>query len=258
MLLMRSALQKGLAFMLIFFLVGLLVSWLRPMYLPRYFNRYSGALSWMEYRVVFRPQQSGHQAISSTGAPVLRYGFNLRHYAALRAEVLQTEVPLAEIAPLIYDTVGGTRFSPDSIYYATVGVRGSYLTFPFGARPAAEILSYTVAAAPATVPAYPPRRHWRGPLLLYSLACLTAVLWLGAFVVALIELPESRGISERLATLVLLLLFAGTLGYIDWLDYPHDQEWPVMEPVACCLLLAAYVYQLRQPLPEPEPEPEAG
>ena len=248
MLLLRYSLKWGLAFMLIMLSVTALFDGLGLTRVRSHYNQYFGSMAWVHYRVTFRPQGLGRQPAPAGNFPILRYGFNLAHHAALRAELLQTDVPLAEVGPLLYDTTRYAHgFSPDSVYAAWVGLRAHYLTFPFGVRPAAVILNYQAVAAPANAPHYPTQPHWRRPLLLYAWASLTLALWFGAAIIALVMLPDYRTFSSRLIPLLLIVLYASARGYVDWLDYTTGQEWPLFGPLAVLLLLAAYAYQLRQP-----------
>lgn len=248
MFLLRYSLTWGLALMLLLLSVTALFDGLGLTRVSSHYNHYDGSMSWVQYRVTFRPQGSGQQPAPAGHFPTLRYGFNLEHHVAVRAELLQTDVPLAEVGPLLYDTTRYAHgFSPDSVYAAWVGLRAHYLTFPFGVRPAAVIRSYQAVAAPANAPHYPAQPHWRRPLLLYAWASLTLVLWFGAAIIALLMLPDYRTRSSRLAPLLLIGLYASARGYVDWLDYTTGKEWPLFGPLAVLLLLGVYAYQLRQP-----------
>ena len=125
--LLRNALAWGLALMVFMWLTTALFDGLGLTRSAHHYDTYFGSLSWLQYRVTFRPVGAGRQPAPTGFAPTLRYGFNLAHHVALRADLLQTDVPPADVAPLLYDTLrypGG--FSPDSVYAAWVGVRGHF------------------------------------------------------------------------------------------------------------------------------------
>ena len=248
MSLLRNTLPWGLALMVFMWLSTAVSDGFELTRSAHHYDAYFGSLSWLQYRVTFRPVGSGRQPAPTGLAPTLRYGFNLVHHVALRADLLQTDVPTSYIAPLLYDTLRYPRgFSPDSVYAARVGVRGHFLTFPFGARPAAVVRSYQAVAAPARPPHYPPQPQLLWPLRLYAWVSLLLVGWFGTAGAALILLPDFRDTGSRVATLGLILLFAASRGYVDWLDYHTGQEGPIFGPLAVLLLLGAFVYQLRRP-----------
>jgi|GEM_PF-4319486 len=248
MVLLRTSLGVGLALMLFFLPFTVLFDGLGLSRVSHYFDVYHGSLSWAHYRVTFQPQGTGQRPAPDSWTNTLRYGFNLAHHAALDARLLQTDVALAEAGPLLYDTTAFPRgFSPDSVYYAWMGVRGNYLSYPFGARPVAVVLAYRAAAAPAAAPSYPPQPQWSRPLRLYAWVSLTLMLWFGAAAMAVASLPEYRRPADRLAALLLVLVFGAARGYVDWFDYHTGEEWPIFGPLLTLLLLAGYVYQLFQP-----------
>ncbi|MDQ2771383.1 MAG: hypothetical protein M3Y54_12905 [Bacteroidota bacterium] len=248
MSLLRKTLPWGLALMVFTWLTTALVDGFGLASSADHYDMYYGSLAWQQYRVTFRPIGTGRQPAPTGFAPKLRYGFYLTHCVALHADLLQTDAPPADIAPLLYDTLRYPRgFSPDSVYGAWVSVRGHFLTFPFGARPAAVVRSYRAWAAPATPPHYPPQPRLLWPLRLYAWVSLLLMGWLGAAGAALILLPNFRDAGSRLATLALILAFAASRGYVDWLNYQTGGEWPTFGPLVIVLLLGAYGYQLRRP-----------
>ena len=248
MSLLRNTLPWGLALMVFMWLITVFFEGLGLTRSANHYDAYYGSLSWQRYRVTFRPIGAGRQPAPTGFAPTLRYGFNLAHHVALRADLLQTDVPPADVAPLLYDTLRYPHgFSPDSVYAAWVSIRGHFLTFPFGVRPAAVVRGYGAWAAPATAPHYPsqPRLLW--PLRLYAWVSLLLVLWFASAGAALVLLPDFRDAGSRVAALGLILLYAASQGYVDWLDYQTGQEWPIFGPLGILVLLGAYGYQLRQP-----------
>ena len=250
MSLLRNTLPWGLALMVFMWLATAFFDGLGLTRSAHHYDTYFGSLSWLQYRVTFRPVGAGRQPALTGFAPTLRYGFNLAHHVVLRADLLQTDVPPGQVAPLLYDTLRyPSGFSPDSVYAAWVGVRGHFLTFPFGVRPVAVVRSYQAVAAPATPPHYPPQPRLLWPLRLYAWVSLLLVGWFAAACAALVLLPDFRDTGSRVATLGLILLFAASRGYVDWLDYHTGREWPIFGPLGILLLLGAYVYQLRQPAP---------
>jgi len=126
MQLIQKSLGTGLIFLLITLSVEFIFNGLGITKLFHYFDKYNGSMSWPHYRITFRPVGSGQQPAPDPWFPTLRYGFNLTNHAALRAELLQTEVPLTKGGQLLYDTTRfRTGFSPDSVYDAWVGLRGN-------------------------------------------------------------------------------------------------------------------------------------
>ncbi|MDQ2771381.1 MAG: hypothetical protein M3Y54_12895 [Bacteroidota bacterium] len=246
MSLLRQSLPWGLSLMVFLWVITAVFDGLTSS--TSHFDTYYGSLSWQQYRVTFRPIGTGRQPAPTGFASTLRYGFNLADHAALRANLLQTDVPPAEVAPLLYNTLRYPRgFSSDSVYAAWVGVRGHFLTYAFGARPAAVVRSYQAVAAPATPPHYPPQPRLLWPLRLYAWVSLLLMGWLGAAIMALMLLADFRDAGSRLATLGLILAYAASQGYVDWLDYQTGQESPIFGPLGILLLLLAYGYILRLP-----------
>ena len=222
----------------------------------KYWEDYNGSMSWATYLVTLRPLSARPVPAPDHWFPVLRSGFNLENHVGLRAQVLQSEVPAADLGTVLYDTTSFPRFSPDSVYYAWVGMRGNCLSFPFGTRPVFVITNYgAVAAAGADVPDWPVQVHWRRPLTLYAWAALTTWLWLLAAIIAVLALHNLRSLSERLEVLGLVAVFGAAVGYVDWHDYTTGGKWSIFWPLVLLVLLVGYGYQLRRP-PDSEDEAE--
>ena len=256
MLLLRMSFRWGLALMLLMGMITAVFDGLGISRASDHYDTYYGSLSWARYQVTFRPVGAGWQPASLGFAPTLRYGFSLAHHVALRANILQTEVPLSEVGPLFYDTTRFPgRFSPDTVYAAWLGVRGHFLSSAFGTRPAAVVLSCRAVAAPAATPAYSPRPQLLPALRLYAWVSLTLALWFGAAAAALLLLPDFHDVGSRVVALGLVLLYAAGRGYVDWLDYHTGQEFPIFGPLLALLLLLAYAYQVRQPAATEAPLP---
>ena len=212
---------------------------------------YHGSMSWPAYRITLRPQ--GQAPKPDLNFPTLQYGFDLTNHVQLKAQLLQSEIPLADTGPLFYDTTRVARFSPDSVYYAWVGLRGNAFSFAMGARPGFVILSYQAAPpATVTVPAYPVQTDWRTKWQLYAWACLSMEV---AFVIALFSIysmESERTLISRLGALFFVLLFAAVTGYVDWYDYTTGDDWPIVKPILLLLLLVGYVAVLVSPAPAVE------
>ena len=163
---------------------------------------------------------------------------------------------LADTGPLLYDTTRFARFSPDSVYYAWVGLRGNAYSFVLGARPAFVVLQYRAAAAPASVPAYPVQADWRSKWQLYAWASLSLWVTFSLALASLYAMSESRTPAARAVALLALLLFAAAAGYVDWYDYTTGDDWPIMKPLLVLGLLAGYLAEVFG-VPEPGPADEA-
>ena len=224
-------------------------------YLTSRNDTYYDSMPPVQYRVTLRPLPRPPAPAPHPTFTTLRYGFNLAHHVELPTAVLQAEIPAADLGPVLYDTTQFARFSPDSLYYAWVGLRGNFMGFAFGARPVFVVQSYRAVLAPASVPSYPVQTGWRGQLLLYAWCCLTVLFWLVAAGAAVLRVPVHAGRADRLAGFGLIMGYAAVVAYIDWADYTTTGEWPIATPVAVLALLLAYRYQLRQP-PESDDEDE--
>ncbi len=252
------ALGISLVLNLIILPITLLFDGLGLSRIHRYWENYHGSMSWATYRVTLRPLSARPVPAPDHWLPVLRYGFNLESRVGLRTQVLQSEIPAADLGTVLYDTTNFAPFSPDSVYYAWVGLRGNHLSFPFGARPVFVITNYQAApAAGASVPDWPVQGQWRRPLVVYAWAALTTWLWLLAAAIAVSALPDYRRLADRLGALGLVMVFGAAAGYVDWLDYTTGDEWPIFWPLVLLALLAGYGYQLQQP-PESEEGSEDG
>ena len=225
-----------------------------------YNDTYHGSMAPVQYRVALRPLPQPPAPAPAPTFATLRYGFNLAHHAGLPARVLESEIPAADLGLVLYDTTQFARFSPDSVYYAWVGLRGNCIGFALGARPAFVVERYqAVPAATTAVPHYAVQTGWHRPLLLYAWCCLTASFWLVAAGTAVLRVPMYAGRADRLAGFGLVLLFCLAVGYIAWVDYRTLGDWPIFTPFVALALLLTYGYQIRQP-PESEDDDaeEAG
>lgn len=268
--LLRNILPQVLGYSLLLGCLSFLYDAVGLRHLGTSFEDYHGDLSWAQYRVAFRPLPPGvaprHPVDALVSGPdplhttftVIRYGLSLTHHVPLRrADVLQSEIPLPDLTPVLYDTTRFGGFSPDSVYFAWVGLRGSYHTFPFGTRPVFVLRSYRAAAAPAEVPAYAVQTDWAQPWRLYAWA---ALLLQPLFILAaavLLVLPAYRRPADRLLVLLLLLPFGAAAAYVDWCDYQTDGEWPIFKLLLGLGLLVGYGYQLRAAPPAPEAPSDA-
>lgn len=217
-----------------------------------YWENYHGSMSWPAYRVTFRPQ--GTAPAPDLTFPTLRYGFNPTDHVVLKAQLLQSELPTADTGPILYDTTRYARFSPDSVYYAWIGLRGNAFSFALGSRPGFVVLSYQAAAAPADIPNYPVQTDWRHQWQLYAWASLSLQI---LFMMALAGLyaigEESTGLSRTVA-LLLILLFTTAAAYVDWYDYTTGGDWPIMKPLLVLALLAGHFIEVFSPASSAETE----
>lgn len=217
-------------------------------------DRYRGGMSWSVYHVTLRPQ--GQAPASELPFATLRYGFTLAHHVQLKAQLLQSEIPLADMGPLLYDTTRFARFSPDSVYYAWVGLRGNAFSFAVGAKPAFVVLKYSaVAAAGADVPSHPVHHDWRGKWQLYAWAALSLEITFMLAAVGIHAMAEERTRATRAVALLYLLLFAAAGGYVDWCDYTTGDDWSVMTLILALGMLITYVFEVISPESEPEETP---
>ena len=246
-----TCLVVGLVIGLFLLIFSFLIDGLGFSRVSDYWEHYHGSMSWPAYRITLRPQ--GQAPAPDLTFPTLHYGFDLTDHVQLKAQLLQSEIPLADTSPLFYDTTRVARFSPDSVYYAWVGLRGNAFSFAVGAQPGFVILSYRVApAATATVPAYPVQTDWRTKWQLYAWACLSLQ---AAFAVALLtinSMETERTLVSRVGALFFVLLFAAVAGYVDWYDYTTGDDWPIVKPILALLLLLGYVAVLVSPSPPAE------
>ena len=255
--LLRDALASALLFSILLFPLDFLFDGLGISRFSSYRDAYHGSMAWMQYRVTLRPLPAPPRSAPDHTFTTLRYGFNLAHHAELPAQLLQAEIPAADLGPVLYDTTQFVRFSPDSLYYAWVGLRSNHYAFAVGARPVFVVQSYRAVLAPASVPNYPVQTAWRQPLRYYAWLCLTATFWFVAAGVAVLRVPRYTGLADRLAGFGLVLAFGLAVGYVDWLDYTSGDEWPIFTPFVALALLLAYGYQLRQPLESDDEEAAA-
>lgn len=246
MKLLVVALPVGFGFGLLLLVMSFLFDGLGFSRIYGYWDHYNGSMSWAAYRVTLRPQGQG--PAPDRTFPTLHYGFNLTDHVTLKAQLLQSEVPVPDMGPLLYDTTHFASFSPDSVYYAWVGLRANYFSFALGARPAFAVTTYQAAAAPASVPDYPVQTNWRGPLRLYAWVALSLEIVFMVAMVGLILLDDYPAAADRLLALVLVLVYAAAAGYVDWLDYQTSGHWPILKPLLVVGLLVGYVVQLRASL----------
>lgn len=242
----------GLVFGLFLLFFNFLFDGLGFSRVSHYWEDYHGSMSWSAYRITLRPQ--GQAPPPDLTFPTLRYGFDLTNHVQLKAQLLQSEIPLADTGPLFYDTTRFARFSPDSVYYAWVGLRGNAFSFAMGAQPGFVILRgyQAAAAASATVPAYPVQTDWRTKWQRYAWArlSLNAVFFIAVFSIASME--NERTLVWSLWALFSVLLFAAVAGYVDWYDYTTGDDWPIVKPILLLLLLVFYVMALFNPAPAAE------
>lgn len=198
---------------------GLGFSWVSD-----HWNEYQGSMSWASYRVTLQPQ--GTAPAPTPYFPNLRYGFTLANQAQLKARVLQAEIPVADLSPVLYDTTRFRRFSPDSVYYAWVGMRGNVFSFALGAKPAFVVLQYrAVAASGASIPSYPVQHNWHSQWMLYAWAALGLGIAFGVAMNSLNDMSETPGSAMRMAAMLALLVLAADVGYVTWCDYHTNGEW---------------------------------
>jgi len=251
-----SWLGIGLGFGLFFLFFNFLFDGLGFSRVSHYWEHYHGSMSWPAYRITLRPQ--GVAPAPAPSFPTLHYGFDLTDHVALKAQLLQSEIPAADMQPVLYDTTAFARFSPDSVYYAWVGLRGNAFSFALGGQPAFVVLSYRAAAAAgAHIPSYPVQQDWRGRWQLYAWAVLSLQLTFWLTLAGLYALSEERSILAGLLALVSLLLYIAGAAYVDWFDYSTGDEWPIMKPILAIGLICWFAAEVFGSDSKPEAEGEA-
>ena len=210
-----------------------------------YWEDYHGSMSWPAYRVTFRPQ--GIAPAPDLTFPTLRYGFDLTHHVVLKTRLLQSELPTADTGPILYDTTRFARFSPDSVYYAWVGMRSNAFSFAMGSRPGFVVQNYRAVAPPVDIPSSPGQTDWRLKWQLYAWASLGLHVLFFMALAGLYAFGEERTGQTRAAALLLILLYAAAVAYVDWYDYATTDDWPIMKPLLVLALLAGYFFELFGP-----------
>lgn len=181
----------------------------------------------------------------------LHYGSNLQGQKQVGIEIIESEVPPADVQALFI----GSKLQPEvalgKTYCFHVSHVGNYYSFLFRSRYGFE--AYSVHDPAAGDPAQlTPQAHWARPYKLYSLCALLLPI---LFVVAAMRMlsvddktaPRGERLRALRGALPALLLYICAAGYIVKLDWV-DHIWPIGKPFCLAVLLGLFFWVwLKQP-----------
>lgn len=206
-----------------------------------YYDHYSGSMSYSYFKMTLRPISA--TSTTDLSLPILNYGSNLEDSKILKANILQSEIPLKDIEYIFYDTVSFKAFSPDSIYLAWVGLRGNYLYHPFKSKHGFAIVEYRAyAGSDAEVVQIGSKPDWNLPFNIYALVSFSLKFLFFIAFAAIISLPESKG-NERILPLFFIAIYAATACYVDYIDYEFV-GFQFIKPLLVGVLVVMYVWYL--------------